>query len=259
MKYSTTSYEYMQVNTRDIFTDPLYQRGVDAKRVGNIVKEFDPNLVNPPKLSYRDGKYYVFDGQHTISVLKARNKGRDVKVECKVYYGLTRLDEMNLFIKQNGRSKAVLTRDKFRALYKNGDPEITEMVRACESVGFAVTFEDWKDQGNTIIALKTLYNSYMELGSEDFTEVLRLLKDAWNGMPDSLSREFIAGMTLFYKTYKNKYKRPMLVNKLKKLDPAILLREAKSITRKTPVGCARMFVRAYNRNLTEKSRLEEKL
>lgn len=59
--------------------------------------------------------------------------------------------------------------------------------------------------------------------------------------------------------HEDEFKRPMLVSKLKKLDPVILLREAKSITRQSSVGCARMFVRAYNRKLIEKSRLEEKL
>ena len=92
---STPEYEYKQANTKDIFVDPLYQRDLDNSKVSKIVRDWNPYLVNAVKVSWRDGKLWVFDGQHTIAACKAKRGGRDCMVDCKVFYGLTRLDEMS--------------------------------------------------------------------------------------------------------------------------------------------------------------------
>lgn len=44
-----------------------YQKPLNEKRVAQIVAAFDENIANEPKVSYRDGHYYVFDGQHTVA------------------------------------------------------------------------------------------------------------------------------------------------------------------------------------------------
>ena len=44
-----------------------YQKPLNEKRVAQIVAAFDENIANEPKVSYRDGHYYVFDGQHTVT------------------------------------------------------------------------------------------------------------------------------------------------------------------------------------------------
>ena len=53
------------LNTRFILKD-AYQRPLDEALVRKIVAHWNPDLMNLPKVSHRDGKYYVFDGQHTI-------------------------------------------------------------------------------------------------------------------------------------------------------------------------------------------------
>lgn len=56
-----------------------YQRHLNANRVKRIAAEFDERIANAPKVSYRDGHYYVFDGQHPAahvlySLLRERNQ-----------------------------------------------------------------------------------------------------------------------------------------------------------------------------------------
>ena len=63
----TPDYEYKQINTKEICIDKLYQRELNRPRVNRIVKNWNPYLVNACKVSFRDGKYWVFDGQHTIA------------------------------------------------------------------------------------------------------------------------------------------------------------------------------------------------
>lgn len=81
-----------------------YQRHLNANRVKRIAAEFDERIANAPKVSYRNGHYYVFDGQHTIAALKLRNNNCDLDILCKVYTGLTEAEEALLFAQQTGIS-----------------------------------------------------------------------------------------------------------------------------------------------------------
>ena len=54
--------------------DPLYQRELDGKRAKKIADEFDGDLFNEPKVSYRDGAYWCFNGQHSIAAWKIFHK-----------------------------------------------------------------------------------------------------------------------------------------------------------------------------------------
>ncbi len=101
----SAQFEYKEINSRFIISDQDYQHQLNTVRVSNINKEFDPDLVNEPKVSFRDGRYYVFDGQHTIALLKLRNGGRDLPILCKVFYGKTKVEEARLFEDQTGRWK----------------------------------------------------------------------------------------------------------------------------------------------------------
>ena len=49
-----------------IYPREIYQRGVERKRVELIARDFNEYIVNEPKVSFRNGRYYVMDGQHTI-------------------------------------------------------------------------------------------------------------------------------------------------------------------------------------------------
>ena len=84
-----------------------YQRTLNEDRVRRIAAEFDERIANEPKVSCRDGRYYVFDGQHTIAARKLRGGGRDLPIRCKVFYGLTESDEALLFAQQTGASASL--------------------------------------------------------------------------------------------------------------------------------------------------------
>lgn len=56
----------------------LYQRKLDHDRANRIAENFDPRLLNDPKVSERDGHFYVFDGQHTIEALRILNNSKEL-------------------------------------------------------------------------------------------------------------------------------------------------------------------------------------
>lgn len=42
-----------------IYPREIYQRGVERKRVELIARDFNEYIVNEPKVSFRNGRYYV--------------------------------------------------------------------------------------------------------------------------------------------------------------------------------------------------------
>ena len=52
-----------------------YQRDQKLRQIKDISKDFDERVANEPKVSYRDGRYFVFDGQHTSAASGHRNGG----------------------------------------------------------------------------------------------------------------------------------------------------------------------------------------
>ena len=70
-----------------------YQRDQKLRQIKDISKDFDERVANEPKVSYRDGRYFVFDGQHTIAARVHRNGGDPLPILCKVYFGMTEKEE----------------------------------------------------------------------------------------------------------------------------------------------------------------------
>ena len=82
------AYTMETIHSSMILTSP-YQREFDERKVKRIVDNFDERIANEPKLSFRNGNYYVFDGQHTIAARKSRNKEKDLNIVCKVFYDMS--------------------------------------------------------------------------------------------------------------------------------------------------------------------------
>ena len=105
MKTKQFTYREMVLSSSQVEVPrQTYQRNFNAKRAQKIADEFDERIANEPKVSYRDGRYFVFDGQHTIAARKLLNNGEDVSIKCRVYFGMTEQDEALLFAQQFGVS-----------------------------------------------------------------------------------------------------------------------------------------------------------
>ena len=52
-------FEYKQIRPCMINVDRTYQRDLDQNRVARIVKAFNPDVFNEPKVSYRNGQIMV--------------------------------------------------------------------------------------------------------------------------------------------------------------------------------------------------------
>jgi hypothetical protein len=165
---------------------------------------------------------------------------------------MTWLDEVNLFLAQNGTlARAVNINDKLRAMMNAGDPDVSNMVKGAARVGFVIDFKGSKGD-NKIVALSTLMKAYAALTPEEYIEYLTLIKKTWGGASDSLSREILQGTFIFCKTYKGMFNPKTFVNRLKKVSPYAIIRDGRASSSPGATKYARQILGWYNRNAKDR-------
>ena len=227
--------------------DFSYQRPVNMNRVKEIVAEFDPDLVNILKVSFRDGHYYVFDGSHTLEALRIVNAKEHFQVICKLYKGLTYEREAQLFALQNGNATRVGTPYKMRALERAGDTPTVQFLEATRGTGFEISPGERTSKKNTIAAVCKASAVYDQLGEEQYKAMLKLIKETWDGESWSVSQNMLSGMAIFYKTFGDKLSKDRFVKKLCLADQISILKAARKHDN-LPVGYqyAYAIAQAYN-------------
>lgn len=196
----------------------IYQRRKHKNKISRIVAKWDERVANEPKVSYRDGEFFVFDGQHTILAREEIAGTTNTPILCKVYTGLTAQDEALLFAKQTGTSSKPRSGETLRANIFGGEEEALAFTRTTESVGLVVDLTGTRYDRH-LACVSTALHAYRAFGEKIYTEALQVLMDAWGGRADSLRYEIIKAVTEFVNLYYGEYTRTRLVNRLAKVDP----------------------------------------
>lgn len=200
-----------------------YQRKFTNDRAQKIAKEFDERIANAPKVSYRDGKYYVFDGQHTIGARKIRNGGEDLPIRCKVYFGMTPEEEALLFAQQTGTSAQLSAGARLRAEIYGKDPDALAFKETTERVGLQIDYD--QDRGkHRLGCVATARKIYASIGPDRYLEAMHILAEAWDGAPDSFRAENLVGIGRFVDLYHDEYNSKRLLKQLHKVDPLTIYR-----------------------------------
>ncbi len=214
-------YEMMTLNSNKLVVPKAYQRRLNNDRVARIVADFDERIANEPKVSFRDGKYYVFDGQHTVSARKKMNDGNDILIRCKVYRDIPEDEEARLFAAQTGESAPLTPSAKLRANLHGNDADAIAFVEATEKAGLNIGFER-ADGNGRITCINTALGEFKRVGAEVYTEALTVMQKAWNGVPESLRADLIRGVVRFVELYRDIYNRNRLIKKLSETNPTAL-------------------------------------
>ena len=157
----------------------LYQRDVQRKRVEIIAADFNEYIANEPKVSFRNGKYYVVDGQHTIKGRILRNGGKDLPILCKIYIGLTMEQEALFFAEQNGYSAPLTAGIKLRAKVVGGDAISKAFLTATNRVGLSLNYDGQQLTDYRIGCVGTAFRLYKQMGEPLYCETMRLIVAAW--------------------------------------------------------------------------------
>ena len=202
-----------------IYPREIYQRGVQRKRVELIAADFNEYVANEPKISFRNGKYYVVDGQHTIEARILRNGGRALPILCKVYTGMTMQQEALLFAEQNGHSAPLSAGIKLRAKVAGDDAPSKEFLAATNRVGLAFNYDSLQLSDYRISCVGTALKLYNQMGEKIYCEALRLIVAAWGGKPDSFRASVLRGMMHFVELYHGEFSEERLVRALGSVHP----------------------------------------
>lgn len=202
MKYSTrksmyvpqTSYTLQPVYTGDI-KGSTYQRKIDKKKIDRIVANFDEHIANEPKLSFRNGEFFVFDGQHTIAARKRLNGDKDLFVLCKVYTNLSAEEEAWLFSQQTGESSKPTPGITLRAKSLGNDQDSIDFVAANLDVGISPSYR--MTDGRIVPYFKKLGIPLKELTGDEINAFYLSLRN--DGLTGATAQRYHSMMHLAFK------------------------------------------------------------
>ena len=237
------------LSTGELYSGQPYQRPVLDRVVDKLVREWDPRLLTPLVVSYRDGRYNLVDGQHRVCAMRKKNGGKDVTALCRVYHGLTYEQEAELYYKLDQAKGHLRLAHATKALVESGaDAEIIEIKRLLEGAGFVWALDKPTGEAFEIEATRAVINAYRLLGGAAFSRMLELAARTWHGSPASVKASFLSGMALFLKTYETELDDEVFIKRLSAVDPEEILRRGKAdfSTNKAALRFARVILGKYN-------------
>ena len=152
------------------------QRDFDEKWANKILADFDPDKMQIPHVSFRDGKYWIMDGQHTIHCLKVfLQKWNDQCVQCRVYKNLTETQEAEMYLALNFR-KSADTFTKFRLAVVAGRELETEINNIVSGEGLKISKDEVPGGIKAVGALTTIYKRD---GAGSLSRAIRIASSSW--------------------------------------------------------------------------------
>ena len=219
-----------EVSNMEIITLPAnrllsapYQRPVKPYVLRNIRRKFNKNKVKPIVVSYRNGSYYVVDGQHTLTVLREMF-GKNVQVCVRVLRGLTYTEEAEYYSSQYEDCTKLSPMETLKADLEY-DKKARDMSLTCKDAGFLLATEKGNEK-NRITCISTFERVYDKLGNEDTNAMLKLVKEIWDGDKNATSSTFLSGMGEFYRLYGDKIKPKRFVKVMSQVSVIDVLNEA---------------------------------
>jgi hypothetical protein len=156
----------------------MAQRQFNPSWANQLFKEFDIDRMATPQVSFREGYYYIMDGQHTIAALKQfLGKGwEDQCIQCWVATGLTEQDEADIFLSLQYR-KNVDAFQKFRVSLTAARPIETEINKIVHNERLVIS-QDTTLKGS-LACVGTLIKTFKRDGPESLQRTLSIIRDAY--------------------------------------------------------------------------------
>lgn len=179
-----------------------------------LKRNFNIDLVGMLTVSYRDGVYWVIDGQHRTHGLIAWAKqtfGDDwaewtVHVNC--HDNLSEREEARLFLAFNNR-RAINAYDKFTVGITADLPIPTDISRIVQTLGLRIDKARKPGSVSAVAAIEYVYR----LGDAVLLrKTLQTIRDSWSGM--GFDSDVIRGVALVINRYEGRLDIDRLIKRL---------------------------------------------
>lgn len=206
-----------------------YNRLVNRNRVKYIKENYDPAEVRPVIVSFRDGKYYVIDGQHTsIALYELNNRNPSTLIYCDVRSNLTYEEESALFVRLNKNAKPIGLKDEIKGRLEAHEQTAMSFRETVEDCGYTLF------NGNKITAISTAWTIFNEPnGRKRLSETLDLIYDTWQYKRNTTHALMIKCIDVFLRAHSDEYDKETFVKKLSLEVPSELIIAAMSLSRVT--------------------------
>lgn len=213
--------EQMQVS-------PLAQREINQARVDYIAANLDIEQLGTLTVNYRDGHYYVIDGNHRRMALIQHGYG-DQKIQCWTYDGLTEEEEAEKFLKLND-VLVVQAMDRFRVGVVAGREKECDIDRIVRAQGLVVSRLGME---GAVAAVGTLHRIYDRADGPTLGRTLRLIREAYGDA--GMEAPVIDGIGYLCQRYNGELSEADAIDRLGKVNGGVngLLNAAERIKLKT--------------------------
>jgi hypothetical protein len=215
----------------------------------------DLNKLGHPVINFRDGIYWVVDGQHRVYALRQCGFENDV-LDCDVYTNLTDSEMADLFLGLDDR-RAISPYDKFFISCTAGYVREREIRQMVEDLGLKIQRGRVESGVGCVSALCRVYD---KSGLRVLEQALRVLKAAFAADLQAFDAALVEGLGLVFNRYTTHVNEDDMATQLMAVGSGArgVLRRAESQRERTggqKVQCvAAVVVEIYNRGLGSKSK-----
>ena len=172
--------DFAIISVDDLTIDMGYQRKIKSK-IKKMTNNWNFNLCDVIIVSYRDGKFYVVDGQHRLEAARRQTVDPRKKLVCQVIQGLTREEEATRFIALNSSQSHVSPHDTWNANLLIHDKVDTAIDRICRKWGILVSDKSGSPVAARLGDLPEARAIVRKFGEFAFDWILATLHEAqWN-------------------------------------------------------------------------------
>lgn len=215
------SLKIASIPVSEMVVDSFYQR-VAGSNVRYLSKNWDSKKCDPLYVSYRDGKFYIMNGQHRY--LAAREKNITY-LPCIIRTGLTQKEEAKVFVQQGMGTKKLSVYDTYKGNLLYGEETDTIIEKILTDYGLKVIDTNSrslsKQKIGGITELRTIIKNYKE---PSLRWILDIIKECgWNqesnGYDVAVVRMLKTAYVDYYQTDKLDEVKGIIVNLLKRTNP----------------------------------------
>lgn len=236
--------DFMLIPCNQLTSDVAYQRECSERFVKKVSSNFDKNMLKVVRVSDRDGKYWVWDGQHSIEIVKSVSGNDDTPIWCMVYHGLTYEQEASLFSKQQQYEKSLMAVNITNAKLEAKDPDTVMINHILNANGYAFGY---KINDYTIKATDSVEYIYREFGEECLSRCLSLIADTWKGRCEYVRGPLLKAVAKLCYIYGDELDDDAFVKRLSGVTKNEIRIEVNSISPIGKVNYLRALVNLYNK------------